>query len=339
METEGIIKEIPKVEQHIHIVGAIRPETILWLIEESNIEDGPSSIGEVYELLEFKDFNGFLRSYITIRNCIREEKQFERIIYEILEDEAEQNVMYVEATLSPREHVMRVGLDYCRMMKSIGRGIRKARRDFGVECRLKIDLVRDFGPEIGKKTLEMIWEYDEYVVAIDLGGSEHLYPPKLFKDVYESAREMGLHLTAHAGEVVGSESVWDAINLLKVERVGHAVSAKEDLELINYMRKVGVSVEACPTSNVLTGAVKSIREHPIRLFFNSGVNVTVNSDDPTLFRTRINNEYLRLYRELGFTIHELYQLSLNAVESSFLSAEEKAKLRRRIERQKEKILS
>jgi adenosine deaminase len=326
MDEEELVRALPKAEQHIHIVGSTRPETLLWLVEQGGLEAPFSTLDEVKSFFSYRDFSHFISVYSVVARSITEERQFERITYEMFEDEVLCNVRYVEASFSAPDHVLK-GLEYGTMLDAINRGVRRAKRDFGVECDLRIDLVRNYGPEIGMMVLDWIEGKGENIVSIDIGGSEESFPPEPFARVYARAREMGLHLAAHAGEAAGPESVWGAVRVLRVERVGHAVAARSDPALMDLLRDEGITVEACPVSNVRTGAVKSLSEHPIREFIERGISVTVSSDDPSMFGTDMNNEYLQLYRQLGFTVPELFRLSLGAVESSFLPNGRREKLR------------
>jgi len=327
MDTEELIRALPKAEQHIHIVGSTRPETLLWLVEECGVEAPFGSLEEVRRFFRYRDFPHFISIYTTVVDCITDEDQFERITYEMLEDEARCNVRYVEASFSAPDHVHR-GLDYGLMLDAINRGVRRARRDLGIECQLRIDLVRNNGPDIGMEALDWIEAKGENIVSIDIGGSEERFPPKPYAPVYRRAREMELHLVAHAGEAAGPESIWDAVRYLGVEHIGHGVATRSDPRLIDCLRERSIAVEACPISNLRTGVVPSLRDHPIREFFDRGLTVTVNSDDPSMFETDMNNEYLQLHGELGFTVPQLFRLSLNAVDSSFLTTERKEGLRK-----------
>ena len=327
MEIVDQIRALPKLEQHIHIVGSTRPETLLWLVEQSGIEFPCRTLEDVQRYFQYTDFDHFISVYSSVNDCIRDESQFERIVYEMLETEAKCNVRHVESIFSAPDH-MRRGLDYRLMVKALNRGIRRAREERGITCSIRIDLVRDYGPDAGLKVLDVIEEKLENVVAVDLGGSERGFPPRPYERVYRRAREMGLHLVAHAGEASGPASIWDAINCLKVERVGHGVAAVKDENLQNHIRNSAITLEMCPISNVRTGVIPSLKEHPIRSFFDRGLSVTVNSDDPSMFGTDMNHEYIQLHRELGFTVPELFKLSLNAVDSSFLPADQKLRLRR-----------
>lgn len=326
MDTLELIRALPKAEQHIHIVGATRPETLLWLMEESGRDAPFENLEEVERFFQYSDFDHFISVYSTVSKFIVDEGQFERITYEMLEDDARCNVRYVEASFSAPDHV-RQGLDYGLMLDAINRGVRRAREDFAIECNLRIDLVRNYGPDYGMEVLDWIEEKGDNIVAVDIGGSERGFPPEPYKPVYSRAREMGLHLVAHAGEAAGPESIWGAVKHLDVERIGHGTAAIKDPDLMTHLRDNGVTVETCPVSNVRTNAVPSVREHPVRAFYDMGIRVTVNSDDPSMFGTDMNNEYVQLHEQLGFTVPDLFQISLNAVDSAFLPEEEKMKLR------------
>lgn len=322
-----LIEQMPKVEQHIHIVGSIRPKTLQWLATQGHINVPNFANPEIKaRIFRYSDFEDFVDSYSLVMRCIGREDQFERIVYEMLEDEAKQNVRYVEASFSAPDHT-RLGLDYCAMLKAINRGIDKAELDFGVECNLRIDLVRDYGPDAAMRYLDLISECRERVVAIDIGGREHAFRPEKFAAAYRKAKQMGLHLTAHAGETGDAQSIWNTVKHLGVERVGHGVSARDDPALIEYLLKNNISLEMCPISNLRTGVVDDIRNHPIRAFFDEGLNVTVNSDDPTMFDTNMNRECQTLHDELDFTVEELFRLSLNALDSSFLTEVSKKRFR------------
>lgn len=326
MNTEKMIRMLPKVEQHVHIVGSTRVETLLWLVEEGDIDLPYKTEEDIRRFFEYRDFSHFISVYNTLVDCITDENQFERITYEMLEDDARCNVRYVEASFSAPDHV-RKGLNYSGMIDAVNRGIRRAHRDFGIECNIRVDLVRNYGPDAGMEVLDWVEEKDDNIVSIDIGGSEERFPPKPFAVVYRRAREMGLHLVAHAGEAAGPRSVWEAVKYLGVEHVGHGVTASRDPELMDYLRERGVTLEACPVSNVKTGVVQSLERHLIRTFLDRGVSVTVNSDDPSMFDTDMNHEYLQLQRKLGFSVPELFKLSLNAVDSSFLPEKRRINMR------------
>jgi len=325
MNVKALIRALPKAEQHVHIVGSIRPETLLWFAEEGRLEKPFKTFKDVRRFFKFRNFPHFITTYIAVLDCITKEDQFERITYEMLENDARCNVRYVEASFSAFDHVKK-GLDYGLMIDAINRGVYRAHCDFGIECNLRIDLVRNYGPDVGMKVLDLIEQKCSNIVSVDIGGSEEMFPPKPYAPVYHRAKEMGLHLVAHAGEAAGPESVWDAVKYLNVERIGHGVAASRDPELMNYLLKRGITIEMCLTSNLKTRVISSLKKHPIRTFLERGLSVTVSTDDPSMFNTDMNNEYLKLHQHLNFTIPELFQLSLNAIDSSFLPEKKKTSM-------------
>jgi len=326
MNTPNLIKAIPKLEQHVHLIGSTQPKTLLWIMQDSGAKSSLKTLEDIKKFYKYTDFNHFIRVYSSVNDLVTKESYYELITYELLQSESACNVQHVEAIFSAFDHVRR-GMDYGKMLNAINTGIFHATRDFGITCSIRVDLVRNYGPEIGNMVLDWIRENGRNVVGIDIGGSEKEYPPEPYEQVYLRAKKMGLHLVAHAGEVAGPESVRGAVERLGVERIGHGVTVAHDPELMILIKNKGITIEACPVSNLRTGAVKNLHEHPIREFIRNGINVTVNSDDPSMFGTDMNNEYLLLNKELGFTPSELAKISFNAVNSAFLLEKRKQMLK------------
>ncbi len=325
MKIIDALKSLPKVEQHVHILGSVRPATILRIIDETGIDTPYSTLEEIETRFEFRDFSHFLDVYNEVIEIVTEEKYFETMAFELLENNHSCNVKYTEISYSPSDHEQ-CGLDFESTMEAIQRGINKARKAFGITADVRIDLVRKPGAASAMKILDQIENRPEGIVSIDMGGPEDAFPAEHYKEVYKRGKEMGLHLVVHAGEALGPESMWDAIKHLNVERIGHGVSAIRDPALMKHLREKGITLEICPVSNIRTRVVPSISEHPIREFLKQGLSVTVNSDDPSFFDTDMNNEYIKLHQELGFTLDELFQLSLNALKTSFLEDDFRKKL-------------
>ncbi len=328
MSVEEAIKALPKLEQHVHIVGSVRPDTFLWLIGDSGLDLPYETVEDLKDFYSYSGFPHFLEVYSKVNDSITSESHYERITYEMIESQAACSVWHVEALFSAWDHVRR-GLDYGLMVDAINRGIRRAERDFGVTCTIRVDLVRNYGPKVGMKVLDLVEEKGDNVVAIDTGGSEYGYSPKPYRECYRRAREMGLHTVAHQGEGAGVDYVWECVEHLEPERIGHGVAAGQDPELMKLLARRGIAIESCPVSNLKTGAIRLWAEHPIRRFIDHGIKVSVSSDDPPMFGTDMNNEYLQLHRHLGFTLDELFQISLDSVETSFLEPEAKESMRRR----------
>jgi adenosine deaminase len=338
MEILDAIRILPKVELHVHVLGSIRPETLLAIIENDGISSPYTNVSEIKKRFEYTNFLSFLQTYMEVNGYILDEHHFERLTYELLENCWKNAVRYVEVSFSPRDH-MANGLKFEKMVDAINRGIRQANKEFGIDADIRVDIVRNSSFEEAAEILDLIEENPTRIVSIDIGGNEKEYPPRLFTEIYRSGREKGLHCVAHAGEAVGPESIWEALRFLNVERIGHGVTAREDPQLIEYLNEKQIAIEMCPVSNLRTGAISSIREHPIREFFDRGLLVTVNSDDPSLFHTDMNNEFIQLYKNLNFSLEELFQLTLNAVHTAFIDVTRKSKLKRHLNEEFNEVVS
>lgn len=326
------IKALPKLELHIHTLGSLQPSRLLSIIREDGIETPYETVEDIVRRFEYTDFTNFIEVYMEIVGYITNEKHFEHITYDMLEKCSECNVHYVEASFSPRDHLLH-NLDFSEMVKAINRGIDRARSSFGIEANIRIDIVRSSTQDEAMEILDMIEMNPHNIVSIDIGGNEPLFPPKPFAEAYKRAREMGLHLVAHAGEAAGPQSIWDAIEYLDVERIGHGVTAREDPKLIEYLNDRQIGIEMNPVSNLRTGVVKSIRDHPVRAFYDKGLLVTVSSDDPSLFHTDLNNEFIQIHKHLGFSLAELFQLSLNGIKSAFIDESVKKSMKETFSRE------
>lgn len=320
------IQRLPKVELHVHLEGAIRPQTLAELAAKNHV-DLPDGVDSVYR---FADFQGFLDAYMRAAACLCEREDFQRVTYEFLCDEAAQGIRYCEVLLSSMQHLRR-DFDFACLMGGVQDGYRQARAEHDIRMGVIFDHGRQFGAEAGMQVLERALATRAYgVIGLSIGGDEEHFPPELFAEMFRRARAAGLHLTAHAGEVRGPESIWGAIRALGVRRIGHGIRAIEDPALVDYLRANGIFLDICPTSNVCTGAVPSLAAHPVRRLFEAGVPITLASDDPAFFHTNLLQEYLLLAEHLGFTRQELWQIALNGVRASFLPPEEKAALEEKL---------
>lgn len=322
------LERLPKVELHLHLEGAI-PHATLWeLIQKYGGDPRASRLEDLPGLFRYRDFPEFIDTWLWKQGFLREYDDFELIGRAVAADLARQRIWYAEAHFSPAD-VAGHGLAAQEVAMAIRRGLSGVP---DVVVGLIADLVRDKGPDAAGRTLEAVVEVSKQagVLGIGLGGSEQLYPPAPFGPVYERARELGLRTTAHAGEVAGPESIWAAIWVLRVDRIDHGTRAVDDPSLMAYLAERRLPVTSCPGSNVATGALASLEDHPIRRFVDAGILVSVNTDDPAMFGLSLAEEYQGLRDALGFTDAEIRQLVLNAVESCWLSDHRKAALRARI---------
>jgi adenosine deaminase len=336
---EQFILEIPKVELHLHIEGAIPLETLFDFIQRRGRESSIKNLDDLRKKLNYTDFAHFIDLWVWKNTFIKEEKDFEEIAYQVLCNLSKQNVKYVEAHYAPGDY-WRQGLSEQGITECLIKGKKRARDDFGIGCELILDICRDNGPEKGMERLNTLTPYlGKGLIGIGLGGSEQTFPADPYADVYKEARERGFRLTAHAGEAAGHESIWAVIEKLGVERIGHGVRAYEDPRLVSLLKQKQIPLEICVISNVRTGVCDSIETHPIKKYFEQGLMVTVNSDDPVMFNTTISQEYLVLVKKLGFTINDLKCLSMNGIKASFMSDKDKQLMEHQFEKEWQQLMS
>lgn len=315
--------EVPKVELHVHLEGAIPHTALFELIQKYGGDPAVPDIAALTKRFEYRDFGQFIETWAWKNNFLREYEDFSFIAEMTAADMAEQNIRYAEMFFSPSIFARR-GLAVQELVRAIQSGFLRIPQ---IEIALIADLVRDYGPESEIAMLPQLQEVKNLgVIAIGIGGSEHEFPPGPFKPLYEEARRMGFHTNAHAGEASGAQSIWDAIHCLGAERIGHGVRARENGNLIEYLAEHKIPLEMCPGSNVRTGVVRNIYEHPIREYFEEGLVVTVNTDDPKMFQTSLAGEYRQMEQVFGFTKSEICQIILQTIHSSWLPDERKKAL-------------
>jgi len=315
----SFIRSLPKAELHLHLEGSVEPAT---LVEIQRGHGHVGSLAEAETLYRSTDFSGFLLAFKAVTEHLRSPEDYELITYRLLGQLKEQSVLHAEVYVSVGVCLWRKQ-DFAAIFEALERGRIRGQRDFGVSLLWIFDAVRQFGAAAAQQVFELAVRYrDRGVIAVGIGGDEQKGPPELFRDVYRYAAENGLRLTAHAGENAGPESVWGALNL-RAERIGHGLTAVQDPELIEELSQRQVPVEVCLTSNLRTGCCASLAEHPLRSYFDRGLMVTLNSDDPAMFGTSLSLEFQRAQETFGFTDEHLRELARNSFEASFLPAEKK----------------
>jgi adenosine deaminase len=317
------LARLPKVELHLHLEGAI-PRTTLWeLVTKYGGDPAIRSREDLERALVYRDFRNFLQMWVWMTGYLREYDDYTLIGREVARDLARQNIRYVEAFFSPPDF-RRSPLSPQRVAEAIRAGLRAVP---DVEIALVADLVRDRGADHAKGLLERVAEVrKEGVIGIGIGGWESGFPPEIFESVYERARALGLRTTAHAGEGAGPASVWGAVRALRVDRLGHATRAVEDPALVRHLASARIPLELCPLSNVRTAIIPSVDEHPVRRYFDLGIPVSLNTDDPLFFGNSLVDEFVAVQRFHGFTRQEIRRLILSAVDSSWLPADRKARV-------------
>ncbi len=328
------LRTLPKAELHLHLEGTVSPETLVEL--SGRYDEERLTLDQAQALYRYTDFTGFLMAFKAVSERLRSPEDYELITYRMLEGLNAQGVVHAEVYVSVGVIYYWRRIRFEPLFQGMERARRRAEQKFGITLYWIFDAVRHFGPEeaarVFRKAAELKQESPS-IVGIGIGGDERRTGAEPFRDLYREARDAGLRLTAHAGETTGPDGIWGALNI-GAERIGHALSAEQDPELMEVLAKRQVPVEICISSNLRTGCCVSLEEHPVRRYFDAGLMVTLNSDDPTMFESDLEGEYRLAYTAFGFTEEHLRELAANSVEASFLPAERKVSLLQQIDRMK-----
>ena len=325
-DLDALIRAMPKAELHVHLEGSVRPATLLTLARRHGVDLGCQDEAGLRKLYRFRDFRHFIELYKLISEAMRDPEDFVLIIAELGRDAAAQGTRYVETTFSIATHVRNKGLPADEILDAIGAAADATRRETGVEIRFILDHVRMAPPDECRQVAEWcVAGRDRGVVALGLGGFEPERPASLFAEPIRWAQAQGVPFVPHAGEAVGPEGVWDALQF-DPPRIGHGFRAADDPALVAALRDRGVVLEVCPTSNVCTASVPGLAAHPLRALWDAGVPISLNSDDPPMFNTTLVDEYRVAATHFGFTPAELAQVSRTAIGAALLPAAERARL-------------
>jgi adenosine deaminase len=329
MTLSDFIREMPKVELHVHLEGATQPETLLYLAEKNGVTLPVSTVEQVREWYQFRDFDHFVDIYILISECIRSVEDIEYITREFLRGQAAQNIRYTEATYTANTHYKQKGISFEDQLAAINRARAWAAEELGVYLNLIIDISRETPLEQSIRTAEwVIAHHGDGVVALGLGGAEVGHPPEDHAPAFELALNAGVPCIPHAGETVGPESVWSALSVCDALRIGHGVRSIEDPALVDHLRERQIPLEVCPTSNVCLGVYPSLAEHPLPQLVEAGVYVTINSDDPPMFNTSLTQEFEAIAEAFGYGPDALQAFTLNALRAALIPPAQKSQLER-----------
>lgn len=325
----NIITAIPKTEIHSHLEGMASVDTIWSLIKKHGLAfPGITKKSDVRNRFHITSLEEFIDLFINvIQNCFKTIDDLKLLMDDARSYLRRNNVVYSEIFFAPTKFIFN-GFDFQEMIAVLDEGAKALQKQDGIIVTFIIDVSRTNGPENAMNNLTLTLKHKtDRIIGIGLGGSEEKGPAPDYKKVFQKAKKSGLRVVAHAGEVVGPESVWDALKLLGAERIGHGISSIYDDKLVDYLAEKGIPLEICPTSNIFTQKyVTKLENHPIRRFFDRGVLVTVNTDDPTIFGVDLVDEYYMLYKHRIFSFEEIVTLIKNNVNATFLPEDEKKKL-------------
>jgi len=329
-----IDRNLPLVELHRHLDGSIRLQTILELADQHGIALPANDVAGLAPYVHIDEsapgLMAFIERFEHMTAVLVDADACRRVAYENVEDAKREGIDYIEVRYSPWFMAETHGMDPAEVMEACADGIRAAERDTGVRANIIGILSRTYGAETCMKELDAILAHRDHIVAVDLAGDEARFPARLFIEHFQRVRDAGLHVTIHAGEADGPQSVWSAIKDLGAERIGHGFRAIEDSSLVDYLADNDIGLEACPTSNLHISAVNDYASHPIRELAERGVKFCLNTDDPGISDIDIAHEYAIAAPAIGLTPEQVQKSQQDALDMAFLSKEQKTELQLKI---------
>lgn len=316
------IQRLPKTDLHVHLDGSLRIQTILELAEQQKVKLPADSVEKLRPFVEVgedcKSLVEYLKAFDVTLSVMQTYESLVRTAFELAEDAAKENVRYLEVRYSPILHQQK-GMTLHAIVQAVLEGLAQAEKKYDIHTGVILCGMRHISPEISLKLADLTVAFkNKGVVGFDLAGAEEDFPAKRHKDAFGRVLANNINCTLHAGEAYGPESVHQAIHLCGAHRIGHGVRLVEDGDLLNYVNDHRIPLECCPSSNVQTKAVKRMADHPIRLFFDLGLRVTVNTDNRMVTNTTVSREYLVLHEQLGFSLEEIKELIIMGFKSAFL---------------------
>ena len=324
MNAIELIQALPKAELHVHIEGTFEPELMFAIAQRNQIQIPYQSVEEVKQAYNFHNLQSFLDIYYAGANVLVYEQDFYDLAWAYFEKCAEDRVVHTEMFFDPQTHTER-GVEFATVIAGLKRACQDAQQKLGISSQLIMCFLRHLSEEKAFETLEQVLPFKDEIIAVGLDSSEVGHPPAKFERVFAKAREAGFLIVAHAGEEGPPEYIWEALDLLKVNRIDHGVRSEEDKQLMARLIAEKMPLTVCPLSNLKLCVVNDMKEHNIRRLLQQGVHVTVNSDDPSYFGGYMNDNFIAIQQALDLSNEELKQLATNSFEASFISDQEKQK--------------
>jgi adenosine deaminase len=321
---------IPKTEIHCHLEGAIRTQTIIDVAREHNLKLPAYEVAEldkhVKVLDQMRDLQAVLKAFDIFQNSITSPAVVERIAWELFEDSARQNIKLFEVRFSPDWAFHGHNLDWDEALEAILRAKERAEKEFDMAIGLIAITSRGMGADSCVRTVDWAIRNHQHIQAVDLADGELLYPMGDFVKPILKAKDAGLKVTIHSGEDTPASAVWDTVHAFQPDRIGHGIHSIEDMKVVDLLRERGITLEVNPWSNYLTNSVPTIEAHPLKKLFDLGVRVTINSDDPEVLETNVNNEYRIAHEILGMSMDEIATCNRFAFEASFVEESTKQRI-------------
>ncbi len=320
----------PKAELHLHIEGSFEPELMFAIAQRNGVKLPFASVEDIRAAYNFSNLQEFLDIYYQGMSVLLCERDFYDLTWAYLKRAAADNVIHTEIFFDPQGHTAR-GVAFADAIGGIARALGDAQDKLGMSSKLIMCFLRHLSEEDALATLEEAQPFMALIDGVGLDSSEIGHPPSKFERVFAKARELGLHIVAHAGEEGPPDYIWQALDILKVERVDHGNRALEDGKLVARLADEGMCLTVCPLSNLKLCVVDDMKAHPIRAMLDAGLKPCINSDDPSYFGGYVNDNFAALIDALPLTRTDVEQLLRNSFEGAFLAAEEKNKALRRLE--------
>ena len=322
-DVAAFVDELPKAELHIHIEGSLEPELLLALARRNGVRIAYDSVEALRRAYSFTRLQDFLDLYYQGMSVLRTEQDFYDLAWAYLARARGQNVRYVEMFFDPQGHTAR-GIAFSVVIDGLLRALADAKRALGVQARLILCILRHLDEADAERTLDQALPYKDRIIGVGLDSSEIGHPPSKFKNVFRRARQEGLRLVAHAGEEGPPQYVWEALDVLGVDRIDHGNRSLEDAALVARLARDRMALTVCPLSNLRLRVVNDMRQHPLRRMLDLGLVVTLNSDDPAYFGGYMNENFRAIQAALALGEIELRAIARNGFAASFIPAEEKS---------------
>lgn len=339
----ALIEMLPKTDLHVHLDGSLRLETILDIADKEGITLAADTPEGLARALHCGENTGslveYLKAFDTTLKVMQTEVALHRAAYELIEDAAKENVRYTEVRYSPMLHT-KGGLRLTAVVEAVLAGLWDAQRDFGVRSNVILCGIRNISPESSVRMAELAVAYkNRGVVGFDLAGAEYDYPAKHHLKAFHLVRDNNIAVTIHAGEAYGPTSIHQAIHFCGAHRIGHGCRLREDGDLLHYLNDHRIALECCPSSNVQTGAVKDLATHPLKLYYDLGLRVTVNTDNRLITDTTVSRELWLCHARMGLGLDDLRRIILNGFKAAFLPFHQKQSLMRSVLGELDQLLS
>lgn len=317
-----LIKKLPKAELHLHIEGSLEPELMFKLSKKNKIAIPYKSVEEIKKAYNFTNLQSFLDIYYAGANVLITKQDFYDLTWEYVQKCVQNNIVHTEIFFDPQTHTKR-GIDFEVILQGIYEALQDAYTKHGITSHIILCFLRHLSQEEAFEIFKKALSYKKYIIGVGLDSSEVGNPPSKFKDVFKKAKEFGFKTVAHAGEEAGVDYIYEALELLQVDRIDHGVQSIQSTELMTLLKKRQIPLTVCPNSNISLKVFEHYKQHNLKKLLDNGLNVSINSDDPAYFKGYLNENFINMYKYLDLSQDDIIKLVKNSFQSSFITEEQK----------------